>query len=202
MENNIVEELRKTNSFSNRMLAKNIEKVSNSTTWSLRREGRISDNNNKKAYDLFLKLVTPECKKTLEELDTAINSIVTNIEKKTGWFMSPVDNSFSCYDNFENDNDYEFRSRNSYHLRRTEQGYDIHEKEPYNEYFEGIKKVELEFLKKHEEELKLLHEALSKKESIMLNDFVLKDNNNLNLACEISKFLGFKDKSQKVNKTK
>lgn len=190
MGNNIVEELRKTRALKNKILARKIEKTET-----------INDekDNKKRAYSLFLKLVTQQCKKELHELDTIIHFVSSIIEKSSGWIITN-NFEFVLYDDFKNIFDEEFITFDTYRIYRSPEGYHTDTCEPYNAYTKYIREKENAFLKKYETNLNILHEALTKKDKIMSDQFILKDKSNMELACAISHFLGYENKQEKKKK--
>jgi len=200
MESRIVEELRKTRSISNRLLANRIDKRQKSNTFRIPKDAYIEIKNSEKAYKLFLKLLTQEDRKKIMELDKIIDSIEVYISEKSGWWMTGR-TGFMFEDNFVNMHDHEFRSFDTYRIYRNEDGFYVSNEEPFNSYFASIREREIAFYEKYKDKLEILHNALSSREEMFLGNYHLQDEDDRALAEEIVKFLGYK-KEEKVKKYK
>ena len=198
---NIVEKLRETKSLRNKLLAAAIERRQQSNTFRIPQDIEIERKNEQKAYSLLKRLVTPDVKEQLIELDETIEGIKSDIYETTGWWMTGR-TGFMYEDNFQNMHDHEFRSWDTYRLYRDEEGYYVSEKQPFNSYFASLKMKEHEFLEEHKEELKVLHKTLSTKEELLGGNIPLKDEKNRELIQEIVDYLGYKKEEKQKEKTK
>ena len=187
--NRLVEKLRETKDLRNIMFAKRIEKsmgrsISTSETRCYDRKLR------NRAYQLFLRLLDPEVRKKLMEIDGNISTLSTTIMSRSGWWRSGKD--FILQDNFQNMHDPEFRSFDTYMVVRTPFGYEPSSSTtPYNSYFAGIRSQEEEFVKRNKTELEALHKAYTQKETIMGGSYLLRNDGDYELAQEICRFLGY-----------
>lgn len=198
MADKVVETLRETNRFRNKRLANRIEKERNRKVFGGKEYQEMVSNQNK-AYKLFLRLIDKDSRERLKALDDTIESIATQIHKESGWWMTQE--GFMFRDNFQNMDDPEFRSFDTYRIYRGENGYSVTPEKPYNHYYATLHAEEERFYKKYEEKLRILHEALTEKERIMAGEYTVEDEANLPLCKEITAYLGYTpEKLQKKGK--
>lgn len=155
----------------------------------------------KKFYKLFLNLVDKDTKKKLIEIDSIIESIEKKIKKESGWYMIGVNNGGEVYwyeDNFRNQHDPEFATKDIYCLYRREDGFEPGTNESSDYYFKSIREEEIRFANRYADELKLLHEKLLEKENIMYGNYVVKEENK-DLADSIAKYFGYEKSEKKFN---
>lgn len=114
-----------------------------------------------------------EISKKLKLTISKMEKIVAKIEKETG-FILQNDGSFLKEDNFKNQNDFEFKTHDTFRVIIGEEGYEPYTKEPFNDYFQYIRNVEESFCLRYAEDLVYLVGLLQEMDSfinISYNDF-------------------------------
>ncbi len=182
-----------------KLLARRVDKESKWVEIG-KKQFKHKDKTEEKLYNTFLRLVDEETRKRLITLDEGIKKIETTIYEQSGWYRTS--SGFRFEDNFQNMQDYEFRTWDTYSIDRSEEGYHIREEKPFNSYFANIQEREMGFLNKYKDLLNQLHVLLTEKEKIMRGNFILKDDSNRELALNISNFLGFIPESKENNLSK
>ena len=200
MNSNVVQELKETKSIRNKLLASSIERRQKSNTLRIPEDVKIERKNEERAYSLIKKLVTKDIKEELVELDTIVEEYTNRIYEATGWWMIGRE-GFMYQDNFQNMQDPEFKSFDTYRIYRNEEGFYVSDKESFNSYFEGIKRKEQDFLEKNQEELLVIHEALTSKEQLLSSFIPLKNEEKRDLVNELINYLGYKSEEQLKEKS-
>lgn len=114
-----------------------------------------------------------EISKKLKLTISKMEKIVAKIEKETG-FILQNDGSFLKEDNFKNQNDFEFKTHDTFRVIIGEEEYGPYTKEPFNDYFQYIRNVEESFCLRYAEDLIYLFELLHEMDffiNISYNDF-------------------------------
>ena len=179
----LVYKLKETNKFSNKRLANSISRIDNSRTFSSK-EGKIMYNNEKKAYKILLKMFPKEIREGIEGLDICIDAIIDYIGRRSGWMYS--DDGFYCYDNFQNMQDPEFRSFDTYRIPRNENGFYLDEDNHKPKY---IRDKERTFYYIYKDKLDSLHQFIKEKESLIRQSICITEDPNL--ANYLAIFLGY-----------
>lgn len=191
--------LKRTNKYANRRIADMIITREKSVTYGPA-ERKLDNKITSKLNQVFVKLLDDESRLRLQEIDIALNQIAEQISRESGWIL------YNGYhwekrDNFQNMNDSEFKSFDTYRVRYDDkQGYTIYDEEPYNGYFSQLQSTEQSFMTKYRDQLQRLHELIQTKKKFMFGDYTLKDEANRDLADEICSYLGYNesDESKKV----
>lgn len=189
----LIRKLYGTNKANNKRLAKSILRIHESRVFDSKRDGKRLDNNHKKAYRLLLNIIPKEIKDKILELDMHINAIIDLVRRTTGWIYTS--RGFVYRDNFHNMQDYEFRSFDTYEVKRGENGFYVEENEFKEKRILDREKI---FFKMSEDMLEVLHSHIVKKEMLIRNCVVLAEDQEL--AESLIIFLGYQEEDNKQYK--
>ena len=122
----LIEQLNDTKKIKNIRLAKSISKIHNGYIFGTK-EGKNMEKNTKKANKLLIKMLPEEVRNRIAVIDQGMSAIIDYIERHTGWYYTK--SGFYYRDNFHNMQDYEFRSFDTYEVKRGENGFYVEENE-------------------------------------------------------------------------
>lgn len=189
----LIQKLKSTKNIKNIRLASSISKIENGYTFGAK-EARKKEKNNKKLYKLLLKMYPKEVRERLEEIDKCMFAIIDFIERRTGWRYTSK--GFIYMDNFQNMEDDEFRTFNTYRIPRDEKGFYLN----HDEQDEYIKVKERTFFILYENMLEVLHGYIKEKEKLIKESVSL--TKDPELAESLVIFLGYKEEEKSSKKTK
>lgn len=117
-------------------------------------------------------MITPEYVERLESLDNELVLEVEDLSEKTGWTIGYQGAYY--YDNFQNMEDPEFRSFDTYLVPRDpDSGYYVKTDEPINEHMRSIREGETSFYLSNQERLDSIHNLLVQKRGILTGEYEL-----------------------------
>lgn len=190
----LIYKLKTTDKIANKRLAKNISIVDNSNTFSVNKEGKRMYKNEKKAYKVLLKMFPKELRERIKWLDVSINAVIDYIERRSGWMY--ITDEFMYRDNFQNMHDPEFRSFDTYRVRRNEDGFYVDENNSGPNY---IKDKERIFYRKYSSKLNALHSFIEEKKRLIQQSIYATEDPNL--AYYLAIYLGYiEDDTRKIIK--
>ena len=152
------------------------------------REMKMKSKLDQRLYSLFLESINEDNAKVLKAIDTLIDETIKSITKSNAWDVDR--HGAVMIDNYQNWDDYEFRTCDTHRIIRDDSGYYI--EEATTPYEIGINKVSNAFLNSHKKEFEDLHKLYSEKESIMHYGYYPKaSSTDSELPRLISSYLGY-----------
>lgn len=168
----LVEILNKSLNPFDKQLAKDIVKDKTRSSFDPSKDLDRGDRINARLYKKFKKMITPEYVERLQSLDDELVLEVEDLSQRTGWTIGYQGAHY--YDNFQNMEDPEFRSFDSYLVpRNPESGYYVKTDEPINDHMRGIREVETKFYLENQDSLESIHSLLVQKRSILSGEYEL-----------------------------
>lgn len=197
MENTdkLIYKLKETNKFKNKRLANSISKIHNSNTFSITKEGKKMEKNNKNAYKLLLRMFPKDIKEKILGLDKCIEAVADYLNRRTGWVF--IGDKIVYRDNFHNMHDPEFRSFDTYEIPRNDSGFYLDDSEGKPLY---IRNEEKKFYLKYKSELDALHGFITEKTDLIKE--AIFTSSDPELANEIAIYLGLIQDENTQLKTK
>lgn len=143
---------------------------------------------NARLYNMFLKSLDKESARRLKALDALIEETIQSITEGNTWNVNRC--RAEMIDNYQNWDDYEFRTCDIHRINRDDSGYFVDEgKSPYEV---GINQVSNAFLSSHRKQFEDLHRLYFEKESIMRGHYSLSaGSSDFDLPRLISTYLGY-----------
>ena len=186
----LIKELRLTNGFRNKLLARNIEERYNSNEFCIPRDSKKLEKIENRSYVLLLKLLPQEVSERIIQIDKHMNAMIDFIERRSGWTYTK--NGFMYRDNFQNMHDPEFRSFDTYEIRRDKNGFHLDTNDAYKDKY--IYEKERLFYILYEDMLDVLNSYINEKERLLLEGIELSSNKEL--AESLAIYLGYKKEEQ------
>lgn len=161
--------------------------ISNAKCFGLKEFNMRSKLDNR-LYKIFLKFIDKESAKRLKAIDALIDEEIQNITDGNNWSVNQY--GAEMIDNYQNWEDYEFRTCDIHRILRDESGYYVEEATiPYEEY---LNTDSIAFLNSHRKQFEDLHRLYFEKESIMRGNYSLRgDSSDYDTPRLISSYLGY-----------
>lgn len=196
---NLVESLNNTKKTGYKYLGKKIIKQRKRKVFDVVKDSRRENKIDGKLYSILFSFMDKETVLKLKSIESQIEGIINSIEKESGWSIK--ESGAQRFDNFENMDDPEFRTWDTYNVNRNvESGFYVDTAKPFNSYFASLREEELNFFNKYKNSLDELHRLWIEKYNII--NYYSYDYENSKLAKDIIEYLGIGLEDKVIGKQK